>query len=59
MKKIIYVEKEIIANRITKQIIRKFKNPFVIEIDSYTEVFNKKNQNFRTQKVNPAVKLGK
>jgi len=59
MKKIIYVEKEIIANRITKQIIRKFKNPFVIEIDSYTEVFNKKNQNFRTQKVNPAVILAK
>ena len=41
-------------------ILKKFKNPIIIYIiDRYTEVFNKRNQNFRLQKLNPAIILAK
>ncbi len=59
MKKIIYIEKEIRDFYRTKLILKKFKDPEVIYIDRYGEIFNKKNQNFKTQKSNPAFILAK
>ena len=41
----------------TKSILSKFKKARYIEIDRYGEVFNKRNQNFRIQKSNPALIL--
>ena len=40
-----------------KRIVNKFKDPFIIYIERYTEVFNRKNQNFALQKINPAIIL--
>ena len=59
MKKIIYIEKEVKNSKRTKQILKKFKNPVIVIIDRYTEVFNKKNQDFGLQKINPAIILAK
>ena len=47
----IYIEKEIEDSPKTIQILRKFKNARKISIDRYGEIFNKKNQNFRVQKI--------
>ena len=59
MKKIIYIEKEVKNSQRTKQILKKFKDPVIVIIDRYTEVFNKKNQDFGLQKINPAIILAK
>tara|TARA_E500000178_G_C16902503_1_gene698736 strand:- start:170 stop:1147 length:978 start_codon:yes stop_codon:yes gene_type:complete len=59
MKKIIYIEKEIINFKRTRLILNKFKNPEIVVIDRYSEVFNKKNQSFRKQKPNPAIILAR
>ena len=59
MKKVIYIEKGIKDAPRTKSILKKFKNPIIIIIDRYSEVFNKKNQNFRLQKINPAIIIAK
>ena len=59
MSKIIYIEKEVENLTKSKEILKKFKDPVIIKIDRYTEVFNKKNQNFRLQKINPAIILAK
>ena len=53
----IYIEKNIIDHPRTKSILSKFKKARCIEIDRYSEIFNKRNQNFRTQKKNPALIL--
>ncbi|PPR26236.1 MAG: hypothetical protein CFH34_01080, partial [Alphaproteobacteria bacterium MarineAlpha9_Bin4] len=59
MKKVIYIEKSIKNLARVKAIIRRFRDPSIIYINRYTEVFNKKNQNFSLQKKNPAVILAK
>ena len=59
MKKVIYKEKSIKNLARVKAIIRRFRDPSIIYINRYTEVFNKKNQNFSLQKKNPAVILAK
>ncbi len=59
MKKIIYIEKEISDHVRTKFICSKFKDPEIIYIERYGEVFNKRNQNFRIQKSNPALIIAK
>ena len=53
----IYIEKSISHHPRTKSIISKFKKARCIEIDRYGEIFNKRNQNFRNQKKNPALIL--
>lgn len=53
----IYIEKSISDHPRTKSIISKFKKARCIEIDRYGEIFNKRNQNFRNQKKNPALIL--
>ncbi len=50
MKNIIYIEKEIINHKKTQEILSKFKDFSVIEIDRYSEIFNRKNQDFKAQK---------
>ena len=59
MKKIIYVEKEVKQHPRTLVIINKFKDYKIIYINNYSEVFNKRNQNFNLQKKNPAIILAK
>ena len=53
----IYIEKKIRYHDRTLSIISKFKKPRIIYIDKYTEIFNKKNQNFRLQKSDPSLIL--
>lgn len=53
----IYIEKKIKDHPRTMSILSKFKKARHIEIDKYGEVFNKRNQNFRIQKNNPALIL--
>ena len=59
MRKTIYIEKEIKDAPRTINILKKFKDPNIVTIDRYSEVFNKKNQNFSLQKINPAIILAK
>lgn len=59
MKKLIYIEKDLKNQLRVKNIIKRFKDPTLIYIDKYTEVFNKRNQNFIIQKNNPAIILAK
>ncbi len=59
MIKTIYIEEEIKDHERTKKILLKFKNVRKIFIEKYTEIFNKKNQNFRIQKINPSLILAK
>jgi len=53
----VYVEKHIREHFRTREIISRYKQSHVIEVDRYTEVFNPKAQNFRVQKKNPALIL--
>ncbi len=46
----IYIEKEILHHPRTERILQKLRASRIIEIDKYSEVFNRKNQNFRVQK---------
>ena len=59
MSKIIYIESDIKDHKRTKLICSKFKNPEVIIINRFNEVFNKRNQSFKLQKLNPALILAK
>ena len=55
----IYVEQEVIALPRVKEILGRFANAEVIACEHYGEVFNRKAQNFRLQKQNPALILAK
>ncbi len=59
MKKIIYIERKIKSYYRVKNIVDKYPNSDIIYIDKYTEVFNKKNQNFNLQKKNPSLLIAK
>ena len=47
----IYVEKKILDNKNTLEILSKFKDDKIIEIDNYKEVFSSNNQDFHLQKL--------
>ena len=47
----IYVEKKILNNKNTLEILSKFKDAKIIEIDNYKEVFSSNNQDFHLQKL--------
>ena len=53
----IYYEKNIKNHPKTLEILSRFSNARQICIDRYGEVFNKRNQNFKLQKTNPALIL--
>lgn len=55
----IYVEEEIANEDKTSQILQKYPNAKVIHCASYREVFNRKGQNFRLQKIKPSLILAK
>ena len=54
---VIYVEQELINHPRVKAILQRFKTKKVITCDHYGEIFNRKAQNFRLQKQNPALIL--
>ena len=47
----IYVEKKILDNKNTLEILSKFKDAKIIEIDNYKEIFSSNNQDFHLQKL--------
>ena len=53
----IYFESDIENHPRTQKIFSKFKNIRKIEINRYGEIFNRRNQNFKIQKENPALIL--
>jgi len=53
----IYLEREIANHPRSQQILKRFPKARVITIERYTELFNRKAQNFRVQKQNPALIL--
>ncbi|TGN18955.1 SPL family radical SAM protein [Leptospira idonii] len=53
----IYVEEKILDHFRTKEILSKFKSATVIPISHYKDVFNKRGQNFRAQKLSPKLIL--
>lgn len=55
----IYVENQVKDNFRTKKILEKFPHSRIIPIDHYSEIFNRKNQNFSLQKINPSLILAK
>lgn len=46
----LYIESEAIKHSRTQEIIKKFPQARIIEIDRFSDVFNRKNQDFRQQK---------
>ncbi len=53
------MERGIATDPLVRQICNKFANLDIIECDHYSEVFNKKAQNFRIQKTSPGLILAK
>lgn len=53
----LYIEKSIRDHPTTERIVSQFPKARRVNIARYTEVFNPKSQNFRTQKQNPALIL--
>ncbi len=53
----IYIEKEAYNYNLTKEIISKFKNSIIVEIDHYKDVFCKSHQDFVAQKNSPKLIL--
>lgn len=51
----VYIESEIRQHPRTLNILKRLKNTPLVEIDHYGEVFNPRAQNFRLQKLNPAL----
>ena len=55
----IYYESDVASHPRVRTIFERFLNARKISVDRYTEVFNKRNQNFKLQKRNPALILAK
>lgn len=56
----VYVESQVLDHPRTRRILSRLpESVTVIECDHYGEIFNRKNQNFRQQKANPALILAK
>jgi spore photoproduct lyase len=51
----IYIESEIRSHPRTKSILSRFSKARIVECERYGEVFNPKKQNFRLQKIKPAL----
>lgn len=51
----VYVEKAVIDHPRTLQILKRHPRAAVVEIEHHGEVFNPRSQNFRLQKLNPAL----
>ncbi|MAI85302.1 MAG: DNA photolyase [Rickettsiales bacterium] len=55
----VYIESNIKNEKKTLEIISKLGNVNIVNCEKYTEVFNKKSQNFRLQKLNPSLIIAK
>tara|TARA_Y100001960_G_C14767569_1_gene877894 strand:+ start:1842 stop:2840 length:999 start_codon:yes stop_codon:yes gene_type:complete len=55
----LFVEEKILHNARSQHIISRFPKAHLVTIDRYQEIFNKRSQNFRIQKKNPALILAK
>jgi len=55
----LYIEKDVSDHPRVQSILKRFNKAEVIECDHYSELFNRKAQNFRFQKQNPALILAK
>lgn len=55
----IYIEKELVGHARVQALCQRFKHVPVIVCDRYTEIFNRKSQNFRIQKKAPALILAR
>ena len=55
----IYIEEEVIDHSVTESILKTLPRAQIIEINRYQELFNKRHQNFRLQKMNPELILAK
>lgn len=55
----IYIEEEVIDHPVTSSITTRFPDANIIYCNRYTEIFNRKTQNFRVQKKHPALILAK
>lgn len=56
---LLYIEQSVADHPITQRIRKRFGNATCIPIDRYSEVFNRKAQNFRLQKKKPALILAR
>lgn len=55
----VYIEDEVVEHPRTREILRRFPRAARVSIGRYTEVFNRKAQNFRLQKTRPALILAR
>ena len=55
----IFIESEVKDHPNTQNVIKRLRKASIFEIDRYQEMFNKRQQNFRIQKQNPALILAK
>lgn len=55
----LYIEKTILGEPLVKRIRERFPKANIIECDHYSEIFNKKAQNFRIQKLSSGLILAK
>ena len=55
----VFVEASVKDHPVTKKVLQRLKNAKTFEIDRHQEMFNRRQQNFRIQKQNPALILAK
>ena len=55
----IFVEREVLDHPVAQKIFKRLKHADIFEIERYQEMFNRRKQNFRIQKQNPALILAK
>jgi spore photoproduct lyase len=55
----IYIEESVQNEALTQELLERFSDADQIQCQRYTEIFNKKAQNFRLQKKNPALILAR
>ena len=55
----VFIERQVTEHPNTKLILERLPHSNVIEINRYQELFNKRQQNFRLQKKDPALILAK
>ena len=55
----VFIEASVRDHPVTEKVLKRLKNARTFEIDRHQEIFNRRQQNFRIQKQNPALILAK
>ena len=55
----VYIEEDLVDSEITLKILKKLGDTEKIICEKYTDVFNKKSQNFKLQKTSPSLIIAK